>query len=82
MHIQWLTTRYALFLFVKNIILFNRWGGEKMRSVVVDMQNLLFADVVAEALRHFNFEFKPVLRFFHLSVRGHRRFVRRTGVME
>ena len=53
-----------------------------MRSVVVDMQNLLFADVVAEALRHFNFEFKPVLRFFHLSVRGHRRFVRRTGVME
>ena len=30
-----------------------------MRSVVVDMQNLLFADVVAEALRHFNFEFKP-----------------------
>ena len=48
-----------------------------MRSVVVDMQNLLFADVVTEALRHFNFEFKPVLRFFHLSFGGYRCFVRR-----
>ena len=53
-----------------------------MRSVVVDMQNLLFADVVAEALRHFNFEFKPVLCFFHLSFGGHRCFVRGTVVME
>ena len=32
-----------------------------MRRVVVDMQNLLFADAVAEALRRFDMDFEPVI---------------------
>ena len=32
-----------------------------MRRVVIDMQNALFADAVAEALRHFDFDFEPVI---------------------
>ena len=32
-----------------------------MRRVVIDMQNTLFADAVAEALRRFDSEFDPVM---------------------
>lgn len=32
-----------------------------MRRVVVDMQNVLFADAVAEALRRFDSDFEPVM---------------------
>lgn len=32
-----------------------------MRRVVLDMQNVLFADAVAEALRRFDFDFDPVM---------------------
>ena len=32
-----------------------------MRRVVLDMQNLLFADAVAEALRRFDSDFDPVM---------------------
>lgn len=32
-----------------------------MRRVVLDMQNILFADAVAEALRRFDFDFDPVM---------------------
>ena len=32
-----------------------------MRRVVIDMQNILFADAVAEALRRFDFDFDPVM---------------------
>lgn len=32
-----------------------------MRRVVIDMQNTLFADAVAEALRRFDFDFDPVM---------------------
>lgn len=32
-----------------------------MRRVVIDMQNMLFADAVAEALRRFDSDFDPVM---------------------
>lgn len=32
-----------------------------MRKVVIDMQNMLFADAVAEALRRFDSDFDPVM---------------------
>lgn len=32
-----------------------------MRRVVIDMQNILFADAVAEALRRFDSDFDPVM---------------------
>ena len=32
-----------------------------MRRVVVDMQNILFADAVAEALRRFDSDFEPIM---------------------
>ena len=32
-----------------------------MRRVVIDMQNVLFADAVAEALRRFNSDFEPIM---------------------
>lgn len=32
-----------------------------MRRVVLDMQNILFADAVAEALRRFDSDFEPVM---------------------
>ena len=32
-----------------------------MRRVVIDMQNTLFADVVAEALRRFDSDFEPIM---------------------
>lgn len=32
-----------------------------MRRVVIDMQNILFADAVAEALRRFNSDFEPIM---------------------
>lgn len=32
-----------------------------MRRVVIDMQNVLFADAVAEALRRFDSDFDPVM---------------------
>ena len=32
-----------------------------MRRVVIDMQNILFADAVAEALRRFDSDFEPIM---------------------
>ena len=32
-----------------------------MRRVVIDMQNVLFADAVAEALRRFDSDFEPIM---------------------
>ena len=32
-----------------------------MRRVVIDMQNILFADAIAEALRRFDSDFEPVM---------------------
>ena len=32
-----------------------------MRRVVIDMQNTLFADAVAEALRRFDSDFEPIM---------------------
>lgn len=32
-----------------------------MRRIVIDMQNILFADAIAEALRRFDSDFEPVM---------------------
>ena len=32
-----------------------------MRRIVIDMQNVLFSDAVAEALRRFDSDFEPVM---------------------
>ena len=36
-------------------------GGRLMRRIVIDMQNVLFADAVAEALRNFDSDLEPFM---------------------